>query len=233
MGGLVKGPLAAAWEATPGSLYHVSIMPCYDKKLEASRDELTTSLLHIAQDDNDSSSGGGGRDGGGDGDGTASSMMMMVDGTGPAEVPDAVMVEGSEGQGHRQGQQRVPEVDCCLTTGEVLTLLQQRPPPGCSVEEGLLAHPAAPSCAPDVLLPGTLAAAGSTEEAARLHGMGYGSSSGGYADWVARVAARELGGVNLPRGALPWRALRNADLQVREGYWEARGISVGMGETRK
>ncbi len=38
----MKQLLAAAWGVAPGQLYHVSVMPCYDKKLEASRDELTT-----------------------------------------------------------------------------------------------------------------------------------------------------------------------------------------------
>lgn len=42
MGGLVKSLVAAAWGVSPAALYHVTVMPCYDKKLEASRDELTT-----------------------------------------------------------------------------------------------------------------------------------------------------------------------------------------------
>ena len=39
MGAIVKRRLAAlrGWE--PGRLYHCSVMPCYDKKLEASRDD--------------------------------------------------------------------------------------------------------------------------------------------------------------------------------------------------
>ncbi|GIL96756.1 hypothetical protein Vretimale_2565 [Volvox reticuliferus] len=45
MGALVKSLVAASWGVTPGSVYHVTIMPCYDKKLEASRDELTTASV--------------------------------------------------------------------------------------------------------------------------------------------------------------------------------------------
>jgi len=43
MGSLVKTYLPAFLErdvaATPNQLYHVSVMPCYDKKLEASRQD--------------------------------------------------------------------------------------------------------------------------------------------------------------------------------------------------
>ncbi|KAG2497731.1 hypothetical protein HYH03_004467 [Edaphochlamys debaryana] len=150
MGALVKGPIASAWGLPGGasSLFHVSVMPCYDKKLEASRDELAL--------------------------------------PGPSGSP-------------------VPEVDCCLTTGEVLQLLQSHPAPGCKAEAGL-ADPACPSAPPDPLLPGM-----APDD--RLYGMPYGSSSGGYADYVFRTAARELYGVEVPPGPLPWRALRNSDFQ--------------------
>ena len=39
MGSLVKDYLAKKLDVTPDVLYHVSIMPCFDKKLEASRKE--------------------------------------------------------------------------------------------------------------------------------------------------------------------------------------------------
>ncbi|PNH06589.1 Cytosolic Fe-S cluster assembly factor NARFL [Tetrabaena socialis] len=156
MGGLVKSLVASAWGVAPASLYHVSVMPCYDKKLEASREELTT---------------------------------------GPA----AAMPEASSSQ-----EGRIPEVDCCLTTGEVLQLLQQWPAPGCQL--GGLADPSAPDCTPDPILPGVPADD-------RLYGTPYGSSSGGYADFVYRAAARELYGIEVPPGPLPWRSLRNADFQ--------------------
>ncbi|KII92921.1 hypothetical protein PLICRDRAFT_172952 [Plicaturopsis crispa FD-325 SS-3] len=37
MGTLVKSWLGTKWGKTPDQIYHVSVMPCYDKKLEASR----------------------------------------------------------------------------------------------------------------------------------------------------------------------------------------------------
>ena len=39
MGTVVKRHLAARLKLDPASIYHVAIMPCYDKKLEASRDD--------------------------------------------------------------------------------------------------------------------------------------------------------------------------------------------------
>ena len=39
MGSIVKGPLCKALGLQPGNIYHCAIMPCYDKKLEASRED--------------------------------------------------------------------------------------------------------------------------------------------------------------------------------------------------
>lgn len=39
MGSLVKDFLASALGRTPDSMYHVTVMPCFDKKLEASRSD--------------------------------------------------------------------------------------------------------------------------------------------------------------------------------------------------
>lgn len=37
MGTLVKRYLAMQWGLQPAQIYHCAVMPCYDKKLEASR----------------------------------------------------------------------------------------------------------------------------------------------------------------------------------------------------
>lgn len=39
MGSLIKDHLAHITNKLPSSLYHISVMPCYDKKLEASRQD--------------------------------------------------------------------------------------------------------------------------------------------------------------------------------------------------
>lgn len=39
MGSIIKGRWASSHGLKPESIYHCSIMPCYDKKLEASRDD--------------------------------------------------------------------------------------------------------------------------------------------------------------------------------------------------
>lgn len=39
LGSVVKKHLTQKWKVTPNSTYHVTVMPCYDKKLEGSRNE--------------------------------------------------------------------------------------------------------------------------------------------------------------------------------------------------
>ncbi|CAG5011537.1 unnamed protein product [Parnassius apollo] len=45
MGTLVKRVLAQNRQLKPGAVYHVTLMPCYDKKLEASREDFYSELL--------------------------------------------------------------------------------------------------------------------------------------------------------------------------------------------
>jgi hypothetical protein len=56
-------------------------------------------------------------------------------------------------------------------------------------------------------------------ESIRLGGAG---ASGGYMEFVFRVAAQELFGVQVPPGPLPLKVLRNSDFQVGLGE-EGRG----------
>ncbi|XP_063377752.1 probable cytosolic Fe-S cluster assembly factor GI11683 [Cydia fagiglandana] len=46
MGSLVKQLLASRREVSPGEVYHVTVMPCYDKKLEASREDFYSDLTN-------------------------------------------------------------------------------------------------------------------------------------------------------------------------------------------
>ncbi|KAJ2952494.1 hypothetical protein O0L34_g6812 [Tuta absoluta] len=45
MGSLVKQHLCRSRELNPGEVYHVTFMPCYDKKLEASREDFYSDVL--------------------------------------------------------------------------------------------------------------------------------------------------------------------------------------------
>ena len=44
MGSLVKDYLASKWGLRPDQIYHVTVMPCFDKKLEASRSDFYSDL---------------------------------------------------------------------------------------------------------------------------------------------------------------------------------------------
>jgi iron only hydrogenase large subunit-like protein len=140
-GTLVKYWHAASAGVPPERVCHVSVMPCFDKKLEAARDDFFN--------------------------------------------PDA----GSSGS---------RDVDCVLSTGEIVQLLEDK-------GLGSLAESAdAPADAAPPL-------SGLTESGASL-ALASPGASGGAAEYVYRVAARELFGVELPPGPLPWVQGKNADL---------------------
>ena len=45
MGSLIKDHLAKKWQVSPDSIYHITLMPCFDKKLEASRPDFFNEAL--------------------------------------------------------------------------------------------------------------------------------------------------------------------------------------------
>ncbi|KAF9647239.1 iron hydrogenase [Thelephora ganbajun] len=45
MGTIVKSWLASKWSKNPDQIYHVAVMPCYDKKLEASRQDFYNDIF--------------------------------------------------------------------------------------------------------------------------------------------------------------------------------------------
>ncbi|XP_077173078.1 cytosolic iron-sulfur assembly component 3 isoform X1 [Paroedura picta] len=132
MGSLVKGPFAERQCLRPGQIYHVAVMPCYDKKLEASR-------------------------------------------------PDFFLQE-----------HQTREVDCVITTGEVVKLLDQE---GVSL--------------PDVE-PAPLDSISSSSAEEQLFGHA-GGGSGGYLEHIFKHAAMELFGIRVDK--LEYRPLRNKDFQ--------------------
>ncbi|NWW76455.1 NARFL factor, partial [Climacteris rufus] len=132
MGSLVKGYFAEQQHLPPDRIYHVTVMPCYDKKLEASRADFF----------------------------------------------------------NQEYQSR--DVDCVITTGEVLKLLEQ---------EGVSLPDVDPSPLDSML--GRAAA----EELSRHPGGG----SGGYLEHIYRHAAKELFGIQVD--TINYKPLKNKDFQ--------------------
>ncbi|XP_053813244.1 cytosolic iron-sulfur assembly component 3 isoform X1 [Vidua chalybeata] len=131
MGSLVKGYFAEQQHLPPDRIYHVTVMPCYDKKLEASR-------------------------------------------------PDFF---------NQEYQTR--DVDCVITTGEVLKLLEQ---------EGVSLSDVDPAPLDTML--------GRAAEELSSHG---GGGSGGYLEHIFRHAARELFGIHA--ASIHYKPLKNKDFQ--------------------
>ncbi|NWT59971.1 NARFL factor, partial [Erythrocercus mccallii] len=130
MGSLVKGYFAEQKHLSPDRIYHVTVMPCYDKKLEASR-------------------------------------------------PDFF---------NQEYQTR--DVDCVITTGEVLKLLEQ---------EGVSLSDLDP--APLDTMPGA------AEELSGHRGGG----SGGFLEHIFTHAAQQLFGIHV--GSIHYKPLKNKDFQ--------------------
>ncbi|CAI5479008.1 unnamed protein product [Closterium sp. Yama58-4] len=154
MGALLKRFYAARLNTTPEQLYHVAVMPCYDKKLEAARDD------------------------------------FLLPGGAQASAQD----RGENTRDAEAGEERLTEVDCVLTSGEIFALLQEQGVDFMTLEE----HPL------DSML---------TNVDASGHLYGVAGGSGGYAEAVLRYAALELLGVHMPPGPLEWQAVRNADMR--------------------
>ncbi|NWI33667.1 NARFL factor, partial [Sula dactylatra] len=132
MGSLVKGHFAEQQHLTPDQIYHVTVMPCYDKKLEASR-------------------------------------------------PDFF---------NQEYQTR--DVDCVITTGEVLKLLEQ---------EGVSLSDVDPA-------PLDTMFGGATDEELTSHA---GGGSGGYLEHIYKYAAQELFGIQVD--TIQYKPLKNKDFQ--------------------
>ncbi|XP_025909830.1 cytosolic Fe-S cluster assembly factor NARFL [Nothoprocta perdicaria] len=132
MGSLIKGHFAEQQHLTPDQIYHVTVMPCYDKKLEASR-------------------------------------------------PDFFSQE-----------YQARDVDCVITTGEVLRLLEQ---------EGI----SLPDVDPAPL--DTMFSCIREEELTSHSGGG----SGGYLEHIYKYAAKELFGIQVD--TIQYKPLKNKDFQ--------------------
>ncbi|XP_067390456.1 cytosolic iron-sulfur assembly component 3 isoform X1 [Emydura macquarii macquarii] len=132
MGSLIKSHFAKQQHFTPDQTYHVTVMPCYDKKLEASR-------------------------------------------------PDFFSQE-----------YQTREVDCVITTGEVLRLLEQEGVSLSDVDSAPL---------------DTMFSSVSEEELLGHSGGG----SGGYLEHIYKYAAKELFGIQVDK--VQYKPLKNKDFQ--------------------
>ncbi|KAM4631908.1 cytosolic iron-sulfur assembly component 3 [Discoglossus pictus] len=132
MGSLVKSYFAQEKNLKPNQIYHVTVMPCYDKKLEASR-------------------------------------------------PDFFNQE-----------YETRDVDCVITTGEVLKMLEQ---------EGISLSDVDPSPLDSLF-------SSVAEEEATGH---QGGGSGGYLEHIFKHAAKELFGIHVDK--ITYKPLKNKDFQ--------------------
>eukprot|EP00002_Diphylleia_rotans_P016424 TRINITY_DN3195_c0_g1_i4.p1 TRINITY_DN3195_c0_g1~~TRINITY_DN3195_c0_g1_i4.p1 ORF type:complete len:448 (+),score=86.61 TRINITY_DN3195_c0_g1_i4:49-1392(+) len=133
MGSLVKKYAISKFETSAERVYHLAIMPCYDKKLEASRDDFLDDILHTR------------------------------------------------------------DVDCVLTSGELLTFIQEHAADFVSSTEAPLDQIA--SCVGDLQM---------------LYG--WKGSSGGYLEYVLRATAKQLYGLDVHE--IEYKQGRNSDVKV-------------------
>ncbi|XP_060696341.1 cytosolic Fe-S cluster assembly factor narfl isoform X1 [Hemiscyllium ocellatum] len=132
MGSLIKDYFAKQQNVMPDQIYHVTVMPCYDKKLEASREDFFSEDNHTR------------------------------------------------------------DVDCVITSGEVLKMLEQ---------EGLSLTNVDPVPLDTML---------NSEADAEVTGHS-GGGSGGYLEHVFKHAAKELFGIDVHE--ITYKTLRNKDFQ--------------------
>lgn len=145
MGAIIKRYACYNLGLKPNKIYHVTVMPCYDKKLEASRDDFLFSIDDGSKNHSEAAAG------------------------------------------------RLTEVDCVLTSGEMLDLLQAKCTDFMTLEENPL----------DRMLT-------NVDEAGHLYGSRGGS--GGFAECIFRYAAHVLFGKELP-SRLDFKTLRNSDFK--------------------
>ena len=227
----------------PRRLYHVAVMPCYDKKLEASRDDFAVELggEEEAAPSRDADAVMREAD---DGEGNGEGAPDGAAGPGPGSAAAA----GGGGPARRGAPPptpppvRVSEVDAVLTSAELLEILQRAfptmssegaggaggggPSEGPSGREGEAgegagggATPGAPAAppAPPFSLPSEYDdwpdAYGAAPGEREVGLFGVAGGAGGALECVFRHAARTLFGHDVPPGPLPFKAGRNADLR--------------------
>jgi iron only hydrogenase large subunit-like protein len=193
-GALIKRFLAQRCGTPPSRVYHATVMPCADKKLEASRldffDELTKSrdvdcVLT-----------------------TAELAGMMQEAQGKAEMAGVEMVDVEMEGAAAPAATAAAAAAAALVAGRATAI-------------------AAAATAPTDSLAETWRQLGAQLAEARDTAVGAVASdggSGGYVDYVFRIAARELFGVTVPPGPLPFRQGRNSDIRTVELHVGGRPV---------
>ena len=211
MGTIVKRRVAAALGLDPAAVFHVAVMPCYDKKLEASRGDFRGEP-------------------GGDGDG----------GEGPPDV-DCVLTTGevaellagafgiavkerdgysTEAAGAREGAAALARVPPAPLDGWLASFGTGRRPSPSSSGAGAPGDDAEMDMDVDAAVDADASVAASGADANDEWVWGCdskegGGGSGGYLEHVFRYAAAKLFGIEV-RGALEYKIPRARNLDLRE-----------------
>lgn len=204
MGTVVKSRVAAALGVAPDQLFHASVMPCFDKKLEASRSDFSREA--------DASSRA-----------TQETDCVLTTGEVAQLIADAAEASGETLAGERE-----TFADAASRARAGAAALARAPR---AALDGWLACAGTPSFAvTDAMDTGSGGggASGSAGDAALLYGPavpGGGGGSGGYLDWTFRRAAFKLFGVSVT-GPLPFTTPRPKNPDLKEVRLEVGGETV-------
>jgi len=210
MGTIVKSRVAEALGVAPDALFHASVMPCFDKKLEASRADFSREV--------EVPEGGGA---------TATQETDCVLTTG--EVAQLI-ADAAEASGETKGVSGSPAgaADAAARARAGAAALARAP--RAALDGWLACAGTSPGTSPGTAMDTDCGDALTTEEERSefLYAPsvpGGGGGSGGYLDYTFRRAARVLFGVSV-EGPLPFTTPRAKNPDLREVTLEVGGKTV-------
>jgi iron only hydrogenase large subunit-like protein len=202
MGALVKHVYAPAQQVTAQQVYHATIMPCYDKKLEASRKDFYDEASETTEVDCVLA--------------TSELLAMLdeqeVDFGGLAEAAEGA--SGGSGPGITRGEGEGMDVD----EGEGAAAITTSAGGSSGGSRSCGGSTTTTSTSTSDLMLGDFAFSNLSSDGLRFMGAvdggGGNGGSGGYCEFIFRHAARELYGVELdPATPLQFTSGRNKDLR--------------------